>query len=181
VKLQEVWYINVYAPSGAEKRENFFNSDLNLLLRAPPAELLLVSDFNRILNTNDSTENAPRTKCLERIVKGLEQHVWDASKARHGFTRCAPLSTTGLHRMSLETHIHANEGWKRWRRPFAVGIRLATEATILERERRDWKMNISRLNDKDFCEVLRQRWNKWQTHKHYYTNDVMWTRCVKAE
>jgi hypothetical protein len=43
-------------------------------------------------------------------------------------------------------------------------------------------MKISLLNDRDFCEVLRERWNKWQTHKRYYPNAVMWwTRYVKAQ
>jgi hypothetical protein len=81
-------------------RENFINSDLTLLLPATRAELLLAGDFSCILNTIYRTGNAPRSKCLERIFKELElRHVWDVSKALHGFTHYVPLSATRLNRI----------------------------------------------------------------------------------
>jgi hypothetical protein len=65
---------------------------------------------------------------------------------------------------------------------FAVVVRLATDVSILERRRSYWKMNISLLYDKSFREILQERWTKWQAHKRYYPNAVMWwTRYVKAQ
>jgi exonuclease III len=64
VDLQAVWYINVYAPSGVERkaeRETFFNSDLPLILPVTPKELLLAGDCKCILNSADSTGNVPCT------------------------------------------------------------------------------------------------------------------------
>jgi exonuclease III len=58
VNLRGVWFVNVYAPSGAERkaeRESFLNSDLLKILRATLAELLLAGDLNCIINTTDST------------------------------------------------------------------------------------------------------------------------------
>jgi hypothetical protein len=43
-------------------------------------------------------------------------------------------------------------------------------------------MNISLLYDKGFSETLQELWIKWQTHKRYYPNAVMWwTRYIKAQ
>jgi exonuclease III len=94
VDLQGVWYINVYAPSGAERkpeRETFFNTDLPLILPVTPKELLLAGDFNCIINSADSTGNVPCSKALDKIVKWLGLHnVWNASEARHGFYALCP-------------------------------------------------------------------------------------------
>jgi hypothetical protein len=43
-------------------------------------------------------------------------------------------------------------------------------------------MNISLLNDKSFCETLKERRAEWQRHKHHYPSVVLWwTRYVKGK
>jgi exonuclease III len=77
VEIKGIWHINVYAPPGAERkleRERFFNNELPLILAVTPAEMLLVGDFNSIINKLDSTGNVSCSKALERLVSGLGLH-----------------------------------------------------------------------------------------------------------
>jgi hypothetical protein len=63
---------------------------------------------------------------------------------------------------------------------FAVVLRLATDVLFQERGRSYWKMNISLLNEKRFCETIKVRLAVWQRRKHHYPSVVMWwTRYVK--
>jgi endonuclease/exonuclease/phosphatase family metal-dependent hydrolase len=191
IKLKGVWYINVYAPSGAEKqteRENFFNTEIIMILPTAPDETLIAGDFNCINNNNDSTGNAPRSKALERILNGLELKVaWDTTKVHNGFTHYAPLSATRLDRIYITKLSHTRKCGVEmvatsFTDHFAVVIRLATDVSIVESGRGYWKMKASLLHDRGFCEVLRDRWTKWKTYKRYYPNAVKWwTVYVKGQ
>jgi exonuclease III len=69
LEFNGVWIINVYAPSGAERkteREAFFNQDLPLLLPPVPTDTMLAGDFNCILNADDSTGSVPFSKALQK-------------------------------------------------------------------------------------------------------------------
>ena len=68
VDIGGIWYVNVYAPSGAEKsreREEFFNTDLLLLLPDTPTDILLAGDFNCIVPLNETTGSTLYSKTLE--------------------------------------------------------------------------------------------------------------------
>jgi exonuclease III len=54
------WIVNVYAPSGAEKKtelESFYNMDLLHLLPSTRTAMLIAGDFNRVLHPADSTRH----------------------------------------------------------------------------------------------------------------------------
>jgi hypothetical protein len=97
VEIKGVWYVNVYAPSEAERkleREQFFNNDLHLILPVTPEEILLAGDFNCIINKMDSTGNESCSKALERLIRGMALHdVWEVTEATHWYTHYAPLLT----------------------------------------------------------------------------------------
>ena len=74
IEINKLWYINIYAPSGAEKkseREAFYNTELLMLIPASPVDLLLAGDFNCILHPADSTASVPTSPMLGRMVTGL--------------------------------------------------------------------------------------------------------------
>jgi exonuclease III len=53
-----IWLVNIYAPSGAarrQKREHFYNSELTYLLRAAHEHMILGGDFNGVLDKRDDT------------------------------------------------------------------------------------------------------------------------------
>jgi exonuclease III len=68
-----VWLLNIYAPSGAEKRqekEDFFNFDLPYLLQATPNMVILRGDFNCVLAKADVTGHINFSRALNTLVKG---------------------------------------------------------------------------------------------------------------
>jgi hypothetical protein len=92
-KIQNRWYINVYAPSGAEKREErerFCTTDLVQLLPTSGDELLLGRDFNCVLRRADAMGTFTYSKALE-TVRGLHlKDTWDQAvrPAYTHYTRC---------------------------------------------------------------------------------------------
>jgi exonuclease III len=65
--------VNIYAPSGAEKRqekEDFFNFDLPYLLHAMPNTVILGGDFNCVLAKADVTGHFNFSRALNTLVKG---------------------------------------------------------------------------------------------------------------
>jgi exonuclease III len=72
---------NIYAPSGARKRkerEDFYNIDVPQLLGHPPSTLLLVGDFNCVLNAQDCTGSPNISRALKSLLTGLELvDTWD--------------------------------------------------------------------------------------------------------
>ena len=56
--FQNVTIVNIYAPSGAERRrdrEDFFSNELPYLLRGIPPSLLVGGDFNSVFTNLDAT------------------------------------------------------------------------------------------------------------------------------
>jgi exonuclease III len=66
--------INTYAPSGAEmriERETFYNTDMTVLLPATHSDIILVGDFNCILNGVDSTGQRTHSRALAKLIQGF--------------------------------------------------------------------------------------------------------------
>jgi exonuclease III len=96
-------FINVYAPSGAEKkteRENFFKYSLTPLLPPTKTNILLAGDFNCIIQAADSTGHEQFSKGLATIIQSFDLHdVWNTSTTQPGYTHYAPLSASRLDRI----------------------------------------------------------------------------------
>jgi exonuclease III len=97
------WIINIYAPSGAEKkteREAFYTNDITHILPTNHTELILAGDFNCTLDTVDSTGHKNFSRALCTLVSGYRLHdVWKASKSRHDYTHYAPRTASRLDRI----------------------------------------------------------------------------------
>jgi len=87
--FKDTWLMNIYDPSGAEKRherENFFTHDLAYLLPANSRDILIRGDFNCVTSPSDCTGTPNLSKDLASTIAGLALHdVWDPSpnKSRH--------------------------------------------------------------------------------------------------
>jgi len=65
--FQNVTTVNIYAPSGAEKRkdrENFFSNEFPYLLRGIPPLLLVGGDFNSVLTNLDGIGHPNYSRAL---------------------------------------------------------------------------------------------------------------------
>jgi hypothetical protein len=88
--LNGTWIVNIYAPSGAEKkneRETFYNTDLTYILPTTHADIILAENFNCILSKTDSTGTNNYSKTLANIVNGLGLiDAWNTSTSRRMYT-----------------------------------------------------------------------------------------------
>jgi exonuclease III len=73
-----VWLVKIYAPSGAEKRqerEDFFNFDLPYLLQATPNTVILGRDINCVLAKADVTGHFNFSRALNTLVRELNDII----------------------------------------------------------------------------------------------------------
>jgi exonuclease III len=110
VKIKDIWYVNVYASSGAERRvdrEYFFNAELLLILPVAPTALLIAGDINCILDARYSTGNVPRSNALVGLIRGLCLHdVWDVTSHQPGYKHYALHSATRLDRIYVTEQLY---------------------------------------------------------------------------
>jgi exonuclease III len=82
--------VNIYAPSGAEKkaeREHFFSNMTIPLMPTKHSDLLLAGNFNGILNPSDSTGNGSFSRSLEIVVRDMELNdAWEKLDSDNGYT-----------------------------------------------------------------------------------------------
>jgi exonuclease III len=89
--FQNTWIINVYAPSGEEKRdarECFYTTDVISLIPLTRHAIILAGDFNCVLRKTDATGRKNVSKALDILVSGLKLH--DA----YGHIKTDPIFTT---------------------------------------------------------------------------------------
>ena len=71
-EIQAVWLVNIYAPSGTERRqerEGFFDTDLPYLLWAIPTTMIVGGDFNCLLAKMDATGHFNNSRDLNELVQ----------------------------------------------------------------------------------------------------------------
>jgi exonuclease III len=75
-KVNETWIVNIYAPSGGEKkqeREHFYNTDLTQIIPLTYTDMTITGDFNCILTKTDSTG----TKNYSRALTNSDRSEYD--------------------------------------------------------------------------------------------------------
>jgi exonuclease III len=73
------WFINVYAPSGSEKRaesESFYSTDMVTLLPVSEVESVMGGDFNCVINRHDTTATFNPSRAINELICGI--HLVDA-------------------------------------------------------------------------------------------------------
>jgi hypothetical protein len=142
--------------------------------------MLLAGDINCILETNDSTGYKHFSRALARIVNELDQHdVWDVTSTNKGYTHYASKTASKPYRIYVTKHLRIRKTGVEiistaFTDNFAVELRLAIDAPQPLRGRVCWKMNVSHLHDATFMNVVQTQWARWQQHKRFYPNTVMW-------
>jgi endonuclease/exonuclease/phosphatase family metal-dependent hydrolase len=168
IKFKDVWYVNVYAPSGVERRaerKHFFNVEL-LILPLTPTALIIAGNFNCILEACDTMGSAPRSAALERLTTWLRlQDAWDRTNRNRGFTHYAQSAsrldhiyvTERLHceKIGVETAIVA------FTDHMAVILHLSTDTSYPEHGPGFWKLNVSLLRNDVFHAEVTQKWWDW--------------------
>jgi exonuclease III len=189
--ISGVWSINVYAPSGAERkreREAFNNVDLTHLMRTLPSSMILGGDFNCVLNPNDCKSEANRSAALERVVNGFGMHdAWRTDPNRVVYTHYTLHCAARLDRIYMTTNLTDRKlGVETVVAPFtdhmAVVLRLRMDVLPIYRGRCYWRMNTRILKETPFKERMTHKWQEWERLKGEYRDLTMWwEKYVKKE
>jgi hypothetical protein len=177
-KFNETW-INIYAPSGAEKkqeREYFYNTDLTYILPLTYTDMIIAANINCILTKTDSTGTKNYT-ALANIVTGLGLiDAWDTTKTRDGYTHYTANGASRLDRI-YATKLTRKTGIETIAVAFtdhnAVITRIAIETPLTIRGRGYWRTNIGLLKEKTFRNT-KEQWEKWKGHTRHNPNCVLW-------
>ena len=82
--FQNVTIVNIYAPSGAERkrdRENFFSNELPYLLRGIPPTFMVEGDFNTVLTNLDPTGHPNYSRALQEFIRRFDLvDMWETSQ-----------------------------------------------------------------------------------------------------
>jgi len=88
--FKDTWIMNIYAQSGAEKRqerETFFTHDLAYLLPTSSRDILIAGDFNCVTSPSDCTGTPNLSKALSSTIAGLALHdVWESHPQHPPYT-----------------------------------------------------------------------------------------------
>jgi len=91
-EINGTWIINIYAPSGAEKRterERFFTNEVTAVRPPVHRNVILAGDFNAIIDKRDSTSQNNISRALKALISGSDLcDVWDTTQHRNGYTPC---------------------------------------------------------------------------------------------
>jgi len=113
-------------------------------------------------------------------VNELDLHdLWDATSTNKGYTHYASKTASILDRIYVTKHLRTQKTGVEtiataFTYHFAVVLRLAIDAPLPLRGRSYWKMNLSLLQEATFMSVVKTQWTRWQQHKKFYPNTVMW-------
>jgi exonuclease III len=158
-ELQGVGIVNIYAPSGAEKkqeREIFFNIDLPHLLLTIPTKMILGGDFNCVLAKSDCTGQYNYSRALNALVTGYAlTDMWEENPERGIYTHYSRQGASRLDRIYVTRNIRdRKKGIETVVAAFtdhlAVALSIALDVDIIRRGRSYWKMNAELTQEAHF-------------------------------
>lgn len=158
-EINGTWIINIYAPSGAEKRterERFFTNEVTAVRPPVHRNVILAGDFNAIIDKRDSTSQNNISRALKALISGSDLcDVWDTTQHRNGYTYYSHNAASRIDRIYVTERLYSRKtGVERVAAAFtdhmAVILRLAIEVPLPVRGRSYWRMNSSLLRSEAF-------------------------------
>jgi len=174
--------INVYAPSGAEKRnarESFYDTEITSLLLSTDTEMIIAGDFNCVLSSADTTGRGNYSRALDTLTKGLGlKDAWESPHTRPTYTHYTSTGASRLDGIYVTENLRKNKkGVETVAAAFtdhlAVILRITLDIRNICRGRGYWKMNVSLLNEPTFRQSMQEEWTRWRNRKKYYPNPVL--------
>jgi exonuclease III len=189
-RYKNLYIINVYAPSGAEKKErnDFCITDLPFLLQHALVNTILGGDFNCVLRATDCTGTPNTSKPLELLIKGCGLiDAWNSDRKLMGYTHYTNKGATRIDRIYMTNTVHQNKIATTtlvaaFSNHHAVKLQIRRTTTNPQWGRPSWKLNTKLLQASDVHTELRQLWERWHAKQKYYqSTDQWWERCAKYE
>ena len=183
--------VNIYAPSGAEKRrerEDFFATELPILLQHSPEHVVLGGDFNCVLSQNDCTGKPVYSGALQTVVRGYNLNdVWEAGPMRGVYTHYTRQGATRIDRIYLSGELLTKKQGVEivaavMSDHMAVVLRIRWERPSIDRGKGGWRMNPAILKEETNRRLLGETWRRWRAQRKWYGSDLeWWTKSVKPK
>jgi exonuclease III len=176
------WFINVYAPSGAEKRaerESFYSTDIVTLLPVSEVESVMGGDFNCVINRHDTTATFNPSRALNELICGLHfVDAWD-QQTRPAYTHYTSTGATRLDRIYVTPTLYQKKTGietmaAAFTDHFAVVLRLELDGPCTQRGPGVGKMNVSLFKDACFLDTVPTMWTRCSNRRKDYPDVVMW-------
>jgi len=166
-EFKGIWLVNIYASSGAAKRnerEQFFNTDLTYILRAALENIILGGDFNCVLDKSDTTGHFNYSRSLAQLIQGLTlRDAWETNPAIHANTHYSSTGATRIDRLYISHTLYAKKASiitipAAFTDHLAVVLRMTVETPLFRRGRGTWKMKTAVMATAATKHKLHQQW-----------------------
>jgi exonuclease III len=188
--ISGICIINLYAHSGAEKRqdrERFFNQDILHLFPTNSNQIIMAGDFNCVLTPNDCTGTPNMSKSLKTLITGMGLvDAWDTHQQRPAYTHYTATGAARLDRIYMTDVVRTRkQGVEITPAAFTDHLAVVLHMQLPEspkiQRRFLWRMNITLLDDASFSSSLQTQWLKWRREARHYQSKLMWwDRHVKC-
>jgi endonuclease/exonuclease/phosphatase family metal-dependent hydrolase len=147
--------VNIYAPSGAEKRQQrdaFYNTEVVHLIPSSSTAMILAGDFNCVI-TKDCTGQRNCSRALARLIRRLDFiDVWEATPTRTAYAHYTATGTSRIYRIYVTHYLRRRQQGVEtvaaaFTDHFAVILRLTVDVPCSLRAKGYWQMNVSFLSD----------------------------------
>jgi len=162
--FQNVTIVNIYATSGTERtrdKENHISNELPYLLWGIPPSLLDGGDFNSVLTNLDATGHSNYRRAMQEFITGFDLvDMWETAQELASYTHYTNQGASRFDRKRASRNLNrhkrgADTGVAAFTHHLAVVIRIALEATTMQRGRSYWKMNTALHYKESFQEQVR--------------------------
>ena len=183
-KFGPVTLINIYAPSGSDKRKernDFYRLVLPEVFQLAVDNIVLAGDFNCVQKATDCSGEFHPCAALNALVTGL--HLRDtADVLGHAaiHTYRSGTASSRLDRVyASDTLAPQVKAFREYAPAFAAD-HLAVSAHInlgveyAPRGPSYWKLNTQILRDPDFLPAFKRHWKQWLPHRRRFTDQADW-------
>lgn len=186
--VNDVTFINVYAPSGTNKRkerEHFFAAETTLLLNTT-SHLVMGGDFNTVLSSKDQTGHCAPSPALKHLVCNLQlRDTWDAAHPNQTIYTFQRNGTgSRLDRIYISKNLQLRTVAIC---PTVISDHCGYVASLVmpldspPHGRGYWQLNASILRDQELNSLFTTRWKQWRQHKQYYDSKLEWWLSMKSK
>jgi len=159
--------VNIYAPSGAEKRqerEALYNTEVVHLVPSSRTAMILAGDFNCVITNGHCTGQRNCSRALARLIQGLDFiDVWEATATRTAHTHYTATGASGIDRIYVTHDLRRRQQGAEtvasaFTDHFAVILRFPMDVPCSPRGKEYWRMNVSFLSDPSFLQTTKKTW-----------------------
>lgn len=184
VRIGQVTFINIYAPSGAllrSSREEFFNLSVAHYLRHSTEYVVLGGDFNAVVNQKDATGTSSVSPMCKRLMTAAQLldtwEILNGNRVEYSYIRSNTASRLDriLISNSMRSQIRTtNFAVTSFADHKAYMIRMVLPHLGTPTGRGVWRLQTQILDNDEILHELSRKWTYWVRAKSNYSSWMEW-------